>query len=83
MTHLSTNASVCAMIFYSLVTFFLTPYLTSPFIPGGGPEKCVAGFTLGFAISIMLWFMYKDQLTHNTMSNSLSDFMMDSSCSLS
>ena len=32
MTHLSTNASIMAMIFYSLLTFFLGPLVTRPFM---------------------------------------------------
>lgn len=57
MSHLSTPVSVGIMIFYSLLTFFITPYLTSVFLPEH-PDKCVAGFLLGFTISVILWMKY-------------------------
>ncbi len=63
MSHLSTLKSQAAMVFYSLLTFFLVPYFTTPLLPGTGPNKCIVGFTIGFLISIMLWFMFGEMLT--------------------
>jgi hypothetical protein len=63
MSHLSTIYSFTAMIFYSLITFFIVPYFTSPLLPGNNPDKCVVGFTIGFAISIFLWFKFNKLLT--------------------
>ncbi len=57
MTHLSSNAKIGAMIFYSFLTFFLGPFLTRPFLKKH-PDQCVAGFIVGFAISIVLWTKY-------------------------
>ena len=63
MSHLSTPYSLSAMILYSLITFFIVPYLITPLLPGNSPDKCVAGFTIGFAISIFLWFKFNKILT--------------------
>lgn len=57
MSHLSTNTSIGIMIFYSLLTFFLGPLITRPFMKDH-PDQCVAGFLLGFTISILLWMKY-------------------------
>ena len=57
MTHLSSNAKIGAMLFYSLLTFFFGPFLTRPFLKQH-PDQCVAGFTVGFAISIVLWMRF-------------------------
>jgi hypothetical protein len=46
--------SIAIMIFYSILTFFVGPYLTSPFFKEPS-DKCVAGFLVGFTISILLW----------------------------
>lgn len=57
MSHLSTNQSTAIMVFYSLITFFIAPYITRPFMKDH-PDQCVAGFLLGFTISILLWMKY-------------------------
>lgn len=63
MSHLSTPSSQAAMVFYSLLTFFIFPYFTTPLIPGNSPNNCIVGFTVGFIISIFLWFMFGEYLT--------------------
>ena len=65
MSHLTTPASIGAMIFYSLLTFFIMPYFTTPLLPGNSPDKDVAGFALGFAISVFLWFMFNRKLLNS------------------
>ena len=57
MSHLSTPISVGIMFFYSFLTFFLAPLLVSPFM-ADHPDKCVAGFLVGFTISMLLWMKY-------------------------
>ena len=63
MSHLSTTPSILAMLFYSFLTFFLMPFLITPLLPGNSPDKCVGGFTLGFAISIIFWLRFNKMLT--------------------
>ena len=63
MSHLSTPKSQAAMVFYSLLTFFIVPYFTTPLMPGNSPNNCIVGFTVGFLISIFLWFMFGEYLT--------------------
>lgn len=57
MTHLSTKESIAAMVFYSIITFFIAPYLTRPFMKDH-PDQCIAGFLLGFTVSIFLWMKF-------------------------
>ncbi len=62
MSHLSTPMSLGAMVFYSILTFFLGPFLTSPFM-SDHPDKCMAGFLVGFTISMLLWMKFGRHLT--------------------
>lgn len=59
--HLSNNYRIMAMVFYSVLTFFVAPFLTSPFFEDHC-DKCMAGFVLGFAISILLWMKFGKNL---------------------
>ena len=61
MTHLSTPLSIGAMIFYSLLTFFIGPYLVKPFI-NRKQDPCPTGFLVGFTISVVLWMNFKNNL---------------------
>ncbi len=54
MSHLSSPMSIAIMIFYSFLTFFIGPFITRPFM-SDHPDQCVAGFLVGFTISILLW----------------------------
>ena len=54
MSHLSSPMSIAIMVFYSFLTFFIGPFITRPFFKDH-PDNCVAGFLLGFTISILLW----------------------------
>jgi len=57
MSHLSSPMSIAIMIFYSILTFFVGPYITGPFLKNH-PDKCIAGFLVGFTISILLWMKF-------------------------
>ena len=50
-----------AMVFYSLLTFFIGPLVTRPFL-GHHPDQCIGGFLLGFTVSILLWMNFRKQL---------------------
>lgn len=54
MSHLSSPMSIAIMVFYSFLTFFLGPFITRPFMKDH-PDQCIAGFLVGFTISILLW----------------------------
>ena len=57
MSHLSTPTSMFIMVFYSFLTFFLGPLITRPFM-NDHPDQCIAGFLLGFTVSIFLWMKF-------------------------
>ncbi len=57
MSHLSTPTSIMIMIFYSILTFFVTPVITRPLFKDH-PDPCVAGFIVGFTISLLLWMKF-------------------------
>ena len=61
MTHLSSSLSIMAMVFYSFLTFFLGPFLTRPFL-GNHPDQCIAGFLLGYTVSVLLWMKFGKML---------------------
>ena len=54
MVHLSSPTMIAIMVFYSFLTFFLGPIITRPFM-NDHPDQCVAGFLLGFTVSVLLW----------------------------
>ncbi len=57
MTHLSSVANIMQMTLYSLLTYFIGPLITRPFM-NDHPDQCVAGYLFGFTISIFLWMKY-------------------------
>jgi len=57
MVHLSSPTTIAIMVFYSLLTFFIGPLITRPFM-SDHPDQCIAGFLLGFTVSIFLWMKY-------------------------
>tara|TARA_B100001094_G_C17773708_1_gene596291 strand:+ start:350 stop:541 length:192 start_codon:yes stop_codon:yes gene_type:complete len=63
MVHLSNKKVIGVMCFYSLLTYFIGPLITRPFLKNH-PDQCVAGFTLGFCISILLWMKYGRHLSN-------------------
>ncbi len=54
MVHLSNPTTLMIMAFYSVLTFILGPLITRPFM-NDHPDQCVAGFLLGFTVSVFLW----------------------------
>lgn len=54
MVHLSNPTTIAIMVFYSFLTFFLGPLVTRNFM-SDHPDQCVAGFLLGFTVSVLLW----------------------------
>ena len=54
MVHLSNPTTFGIMVFYSFLTFFLGPIITRP-IMKDHPDQCIAGFLLGFTVSVLLW----------------------------
>jgi positive regulator of sigma E activity len=57
MVHLSSPTTIAIMVFYSLLTFFIGPMVTRLFL-SEHPDQCVAGFLLGFTVSVLLWMKY-------------------------
>ena len=57
MVHLSNKITIGIMILYSILTFFIGPLVTRPFMKDH-PDQCIAGFLLGFTVSIFLWMKY-------------------------
>ena len=57
MVHLSNQITIGIMILYSILTFFIGPLVTRPFMKDH-PDQCIAGFLLGFTVSIFLWMKY-------------------------
>lgn len=56
--------SVGVMIFYSILTFFIGPFITNTFM-SDHPDQCIAGFLLGFTVSIFLWMKFGRKLAYN------------------
>ena len=54
MRHLSNNTTIGIMVFYSILTFFVAPYV-SGMVLEKNPNRDVIGFTVGFIISVILW----------------------------
>ncbi len=61
MSHLSNYKVILAMFAYSALTFFITPLLTRPLMKDH-PDQCIAGFLVGFTISIILWMKFGRKL---------------------
>ena len=57
MVHLSNPIVIGIMVFYSILTFFIGPMITRLFM-NDHPDQCIAGFLVGFTISILLWMKY-------------------------
>ena len=64
MVHLSNSTTIGIMVFYSFITYFIGPVITRNFMDDH-PDQCVAGFLLGFTISIFLWMKYGRHYANN------------------
>ena len=62
--HLSNYKTILAMIFYSILTYFIGPLVTRQLFGLTGVENCIVGFTLGFAVSVLLWSIFAKQLAY-------------------
>ena len=62
MVHLSNQKTIMAMIFYSAITYFIGPLVTRPFM-GDHPDQCIAGYLLGFTVSVFLWMKFGRHLS--------------------
>ena len=61
MVHLSNQKTIATMVFYSLLTYFIGPVVTRNFMDDH-PDQCIAGYLLGFTVSIFLWMKYGRKL---------------------
>ena len=52
------------MTFYSIITYFLGPLVTRTFM-NEHPDQCIAGFLLGFTISVFLWMKFGRKLAEH------------------
>ncbi len=57
MVHLTNQKTIALMVFFSLITYFIGPLLTRPFLQNH-PDQCVAGYSLGFFVSVVIWMKY-------------------------
>ena len=58
MVHLSSPQRIFAMTIFSILTFFVTPLITTPHIGPYTKDPCVFGFLIGFSISCLIWHFY-------------------------
>lgn len=61
MVHLSNNKRIGLMFFFSLITYFVGPLVTRPFMKDHC-DQCIAGYLLGFTISVFIWMKYHKKL---------------------
>lgn len=54
MHNLSNNTTIAIMVFYSILTFFVAPYVAGIYLKNN-PNHDIIGFTVGFIISVILW----------------------------
>ena len=64
MTHLSSPTMIFIMVLYSALTFFIGPLVTRPFMKDH-PDQCIAGFLLGFTVSIFFWMKVGRKYANN------------------
>ena len=57
MDHLSNKTTIGIMVFYSIFTFFIAPYLVG-LVLKDNPNIDIIGFNVGFTISVVLWFKF-------------------------
>lgn len=62
MSHLSNPTAIGIMVFYSILTYFVGPLVTRPFMKDH-PDQCIAGFLLGFTVSVFLWMKFGRHMT--------------------
>ena len=61
MYHIENNMLIAAMVFYSILTYFIGPFIAMPFLLDE-TTTVAAGFTIGFIISMVLWYTFGSSL---------------------
>lgn len=61
MYHLKNGMLVGAMVFYSVLTYFIGPYIPIPFVLNN-TDTVAAGFVVGFIVSMILWYTFGSSL---------------------
>lgn len=61
MYHLENKMLIGAMIFYSILTYFIGPFIAMPFMLND-TNTVAAGFTIGFIVSMVLWYTFGSSL---------------------
>jgi hypothetical protein len=56
------NKLIAIMLFYSLLTFYIGPYLFYTYITPDDKDKIINGMIFGFIISILLWYFYGSKM---------------------
>ena len=56
------NKFIMIMIFYSLITYYIGPYLFYTYITPFDKDKILNGMILGFIISILLWYFFGSKI---------------------
>lgn len=54
MHNLSNKTTIGIMVFYSLLTFFIAPYLAGKVLKNNANHDII-GFAVGFVVSVILW----------------------------
>lgn len=57
MHHLSNKTTIGIMVFYSILTFFVAPYVSGMLLKNN-PNHDVIGFAVGFVVSVILWVQF-------------------------
>ena len=68
MVHLSSPTAIAIAVFYSLLTFFIAPYIFYHYVPltKRFNDPCLVGFILGFLLSITLWVLVGKNYIYKT-----------------
>ncbi len=61
MYHLENNMLIAAMVFYSILTYFVGPFIAMPFL-SDETSAVAAGFVIGFIVSMLLWYTFGSSL---------------------
>ena len=65
MVHLSSPTMIGTRFVFSIVTFFIMPTITTPYIKSYTNDPCIFGFLIGFIICALFWHYYAGNLVYN------------------